>query len=426
MQFRSALLLLILILSLSLSFAVEQNNPLFYEQEKGEPNSLTGFIYDYAIPLALVVSYTLIALGFMVSKIFSSREMEIWSRVELREAFISTLYAGLIVSLVPVFNVLVNSFAGTEDYMHLFSTVINTSFRKLMDYSLYVATITFLNGISWSPTAFFTLFGIYNTSFSIYFTPQSVYSLVMTFSMTFVPILLGGIISILGQYTLLLFLEKSLYVFLGLGLLLRAFTFTRRMGSTLIGIFLGGFIFLKFALVIEAAIYGNLVASGQFTEASNEKILDITTPNLIQPIAHLFDLLILPKYLVQFCLWLNDEVACWHYGPWAGMCYAFVWSSCWIIGQIVWVFDVILTAINLFVALFQTAAMVLELIILGPGKIGMDIADKIATQIAVSSDELVIAYFFPIFNIIFTLIGITAFVQALGGDETVVNMLTFL
>lgn len=73
MQFRPALLLLILTLSLSLSLA--EGNTLSYEQEKGGPNTLTGFIYDYAIPLALIVSYTIIAFGYMVSKIFSSREM---------------------------------------------------------------------------------------------------------------------------------------------------------------------------------------------------------------------------------------------------------------------------------------------------------------------------------------------------------------
>ncbi|MEM3364478.1 MAG: hypothetical protein QXS93_03145 [Candidatus Micrarchaeia archaeon] len=417
-----------LFLVVFIAFADSSSN-YNYNQTSGE---LSGFLYNYGIALALIISYLIVALGFMAARIFSSREMEVWSRAELREAFMSTLYVGLVVSLIPVFNALVDSFlvapAGSKDaytYNELFSYVIDSAFSKVVQLSLFMAQVGLMGAIGWIPTAFQSVFGIVNWSSSLYYTPHSVYSLVYLFAGMFSPILIMGIFSIAAQYTILVFIEKSLYVFLGLAIFLRAFVFTRRMGSTMFGIFLGGFLFLKLALVLEAGVYSSLAASGQMAEPESKSIIDMDMGNLASPIGKFFGMLLIPKYLLDFCQWFDNPCEKLS-APWNYVCYAYAWSYCWIIGLIVWSFDLIATMVNMAAQLILTAKSILEAALLGPGYIGLEIADKISTQIAVSSDVLVLAYFLPFFNVVFTLAGITALVQALGGDESVVNMLTFI
>ncbi len=420
-----AVLMAIFLLSIMPTFA--QSN-YQYEQASGV---MSGFLYNYGIAIALMVSYALIGLGFMASKIFSSRETEIWSRAELREAFISTLYVGLVVLLIPVFNTLVDSFlvqpASQEHYTYtqIFSSVIDTALQKVVELSLFMGQAGVMSAIGWTPTAFNTYFGAVSWTASLYYTPQSVYSLVFVFAGIFSPVLIMGIFSITSQFLILIFLEKSLYVFLGLAIFLRAFVFTRRMGSTMFAIFLGGFLFLKLALVFEAGVYSNLAASGQMADPNKESILDPAAGNLVSPIGKLFNMLFIPKYVIDFCQWFDtpcDKAD----APWNYVCYYVAWSYCWIFALIIWVYDLIATLLNLLLETVLTAKTILAAILGGPGLIGTMIAGKISTQIAVSSDIMVLAYFLPFFNMIFTLTGIIALTQALGGDESVVNMLTFI
>ncbi|MCX8200345.1 MAG: hypothetical protein N3G76_02655 [Candidatus Micrarchaeota archaeon] len=419
-----------LLLAVSLSFA-QDGTYYTYDQSQGE---LSDFLYNYGIAIALVVSYIVVALGFMAANIFSSREIEAWSKVELREAFLSTLFVCLAVSLIPVFNTLVDSFfaapqgSGSQKmytYTDVFSNVIDSAFSKVIQLSLFMAQAGIMSGISWVPTAFNSALALVNWSTSLYITPQSVYSIVYLFGGIFSPVLIMGIFSIAAQYAFIVFLEKSLYVFLGLAIFLRAFVFTRRMGSTLFGIFLGGFIFLKLALVIEASVYSNLAASGQMANPESASVLE-GMGNIISPIGKFFNMFIIPKYILDFCQWFDtpcDKAP----PPWNYSCYVLAWTYCGFIGLfIVWPFDLIATAVHLLLEALLTVKMILEVILLGPGHIGLEMADKISTQIAVSSDVLVLAYFLPFFNVLFALAGITALVQALGGDESVVNMLTFI
>jgi len=408
---RATLLLLILFSAVSASTAV----PL---EGQGE-GTLSRFLYDYAIAIALIVSYSVVALGHMAARIFTSRELEVWSNIELREAFMSTAYAGLIVAFFPAFDALINSFSGGS-YQAIFVQVISTSVDKIVGTSAYVAMAALLNAVSWTPSAYFTMFGAFNNSYSFYYAPQSVYSLAMVFAGNFVPILISAILSISAQFLVLSFLEKTIYIFIGLALFLRAFVFTRRMGSTLMGVFLGAFLFLKLALVFEAAVFENLKASGQMASSS----IEMGGANLIGPIVNFFELLLLPLYLVDFCLWFDDP--CLKAGPWMGTCYGIAWTICWVIGLIVWVIDLIVTLINLFVAVFEAAYVILKTVMIGPGLIAKQIAVEISIQIASASDTLVFGFFMPIFNVIFVIAGIKALVEAFGGDEAVVNMLTFI
>lgn len=382
---------------------------------------LLGFFFDYGIAVALIISYVIVALGFMVASIFSSREMEMWSRAELREVFMSTVYAALIVMLFPVFDALINSFTPDSTYEEMFALVIDTSINKLVDLSKYASMASLLNAVSWSPTSYNTFFGLLNLNYSFYFSPQSAYSLAMVFTGMFMPILITAILSVAGQMLLLAFLEKTIFVFIGLSLFLRSFTFTRRMGSTLLGIFLGGFLFFKLALVFEAAIYSQVVSSGQFTNSMNIEAGQAS--NLIKGITSFFSKLNLPLYLWDFYNWLASQCPG---GIWRYLCIAVALSIFVPLGMIVWIFDILYTLVNLIITMADIMWSFLNVIALGPGAIGEQIADEIANQIAGSADIFTYAFFMPFFNIIFTLSGMKALVEAFGGDETVVNMLTFI
>ncbi len=407
-----------------------------------QDTGLESFLFDYGIAIALIISYAIVALGFMGASIFSSRELEIWSRAELREVFMSTVYAALIVAFFPVFDALVNSFTPDQTYQEVFSSVIHSSVDQLVGLSQFTSFASLLNAISWSPAAYNTFF--VSWTYSFYYAPQTAYSLVMVFASMFMPILITAIISITGQMLLLAFFEKTIHIFIGLALFLRAFTFTRRMGSTLLGIFLGGFLFFKLILVFEAAVYSQLSASGQLTgidssgSTSSEILLrdaglnnlgismDSTVSSasgLPSDIVNFFSLLNIPVYLWDFFNWLVDQCPS---GFLRYICIAVCVSIFPVLGVVVWTFDVLWTIISLVYSVLTSVSAVLSLILSGPGLVGIQIGEAIASQIAMSADMFAYAFFMPFFNIVFVLSGMKALVEAFGGDESVVNMLTFI
>ncbi|MEM0437848.1 MAG: hypothetical protein QXU54_00950, partial [Candidatus Micrarchaeia archaeon] len=257
------------------------------------------------------------------------------------------------------------------------------------------------------------------------------------FSNVFLPILFAAVVSIIGQYSLLLFLEQSLYVFVGLGLLLRAFTLTRRMGSTIIAIFLGGFIFFKLALAIETPI---ILEMNKYSPT--DKMFNIPL-GLIDPMAggklaiativgvtskYLLEGLYYPT-MSMTCFYISNAI-CAGTGPGYPLCMAITQGFCWTVLFPFLIFPLMIASI--YVGMIGTVIGMLAQIFLAfggalvPTLMAHMIADEIATQIAANSDLMAFAFFIPVFNIIFVLAGVKALVEAMGGDETVVHMLTFI
>ncbi|MEM0437849.1 MAG: hypothetical protein QXU54_00955, partial [Candidatus Micrarchaeia archaeon] len=113
------------------------------------------FIFGSAIPIALIVSYSIIALAYMASKVFMSHELGVWATVEMREALISTMYAALILALIPPMDALINSLGGTDDGMFVdkANQVINRAIDNMMAIISFSSVFSFINGLSWTPAA---------------------------------------------------------------------------------------------------------------------------------------------------------------------------------------------------------------------------------------------------------------------------------
>ncbi|MCX8205786.1 MAG: hypothetical protein N3H30_00995 [Candidatus Micrarchaeota archaeon] len=396
---------------------------------------LSDLIYNGAIPIALVISYSIIALAYMASKVFMSHELGAWSMVELREALVSTLYACLILALIPPMNALIESLGGTEGFTEISNRIIERAITKISVLVGQTSAFSFLQIAGWSPSAGYPLHeaGIDMIYLMLFYNPFMVLYLFNQFTNAMLPIMFSAVISIVGQFVLLRFLEQSLYILVGLGLLLRAFTFTRRMGSTVIAIFLGGFIFLKLALSIEAAIFANMPVTDKDVLLPDKMIDPFGMPGLMISTLGIYFLEDYYALLLTFCTALTF-ISCSAAGPWFLVCWSSVYPFCQfviypivhLITYMVTVAAIVLNLIGAIVTLLT--AMGIGIAALGGGPIiAADmVSDLITEQIAVNSDIMALAFFMPLFNIVFVLAGVKALVEAMGGDEAVVHMLTFI
>lgn len=390
-------------------------------------NELLKILYDYAIPFALLISYSIVALAFMVSKIFSSREAETWAKLELREVLISTMYAAIILSFLPVFNLIVDDFSlRTNGYN------VNSIFIQLMDHSFgpikstmdYMFMFSSLNWIGWNPSAvvgipFMPTMPVVHLNYAHFYDSKAFINLFSLFAHTFIPILFSAMVSIMGQIVVLNFFEKALFVFIGLGIAMRSFTFTRKMGGTLLAIVLGLFFLLKLMLVIEASIYTNMGLNTEIKlegDASFEffEFISQAISLLMEGLLQLFEVINFPLYFYQY---ISDCIAS------MGKIMA---VFCIIIAPIMWLIDLIIAIIKIVVGIIFWAFSVISIMLMGVVTITDNIDFVIINSIALYSDVIVFAFFMPVLNFIIIIAGIKSLTETFGGDAAVVNMLTFI
>jgi hypothetical protein len=382
-------------------------------------NPLLKILYDYAIPFALLISYTLVALGFMVSKIFNSREAEGWAKLELREVLISTMYGALIISFFPVFNSLTDSFSSNtvdKTTEEVFEEVLTTSFvpfRKTLQYSFTFSMIQFL---AWAPSATTYIKPWPYIQTSPFYEHRTYLNFFNMFTNTFLPILFAAMISIMGQLIFLNFFEQTIFIFIGLGLFLRSFTLTRKIGGTLLAIVLGIFFLLKLLMVIESTLF----ITGDFTFPEDEssgfdKIAEMSTI-LLDGVMKLFNTALFPTYFFSFVddctIELGDS--------------PFNRILCMLLAPLVWVFDLIIAFILIVSGVVGFVVSYLTSLFSGIIYFSDLIDTKITSLIAIYADVITFAFFMPILNIVIVIAGIKSLAETFGGDPGIVNMLTFL
>lgn len=384
-------------------------------------------IFDYAIPIALLISYTIVALGFMVSKVFNSREVENWSKIELREVLISTLYAAIILSFFPFFNAVLDEFSLKTNKItveEMFIQLIDTTFQPLKSTIDYLFMFSTLNWIGWNPSANAGIPPIpssppiVDTPYSHFYNNVSVINVFNLFAQNLFPILFSAITSIIGQIVILHFFEKVLFVFIGLGLVLRSFTFTRKMGGSLLAIVLGLFFLFKLLLVIESNIYISMGLNNEIEliNSSSLNFFNLLSENisyLMEGMLKFFEVINLPMYFYQFISDCIKELKAFGF-----LCFIFVF--------IMWIIDLFIAVIKISIGLIALSFGIISIMLMGVVTISDTMDLIIVSSIALYSDVLVFGFFMPLLNIIIIMAGIKSLAETFGGDVSVINMLTFI
>lgn len=397
---------------------------------------LIEIIFDYAIPIALLISYSIVALAFMASKVFNSRDAESWAKIELREVLISTMYAALIISFFPVFTALTNDFVqSTTTYANserMFIELLDTSFKPVKSTMDYLFMFASLNWVGWNPTAVAGIlpqnfYGpvlinpVVNLNYSHFYDGKGFINLFSLFAHTFIPILFSAMVSIMGQIVILNFFEKILFVFIGFALAMRSFTFTRKMGGTLLAIILGTFFLFKLLLIIEASVYLNLGLDGdiKLTGGSDFQFFEFISSAislLMEGVLQLFEVINFPVYLYQFVADCVDSMG--------GNPFAYI--ICIVIAPFMWIIDLIISIIKIVVGVIFWAVTIVSLSVMGVTTLTDVVNHIIINSIALYSDVITFAFFMPILNFIIIIAGVKSLAETFGGDPTVVNMLSFI
>jgi len=396
-------------------------------------STLSDLLYDLAIPFALLISYLIVALAFMASKVFSSREAETWAKIELREVLISTVYALLILSFFPFFNVLIDEFSKTYNgvpHEKMFEQLLDTSFKPIQSTIQYLFTFSTLNWIGWTPSAVGGILpyappipplsspSAVHISSSYIYDGKSFLNFFSLFAHTFIPIVFSAMVSIMGQIVILNFFEKTLFIFVGLALALRSFTFTRKMGGTLLAVILGVFFLFKLLLVIESSVYLNMGLDQSLTLEGGAALDFLDTisegvPLLMDGLLGLLDVSNFPMYFYSFVKDCMD-------GNYLLM------VLCILIAPIIWLIDLIIAIGKLIAGILTWAFALLAVTLMGVVTLTDAVNSVIVGSIALYSDVMVFALFMPVLNFIIIIAGVKCLAETFGGDVSVVNMLTFI
>ncbi|MGC8924157.1 MAG: hypothetical protein ACP5KJ_03120 [Candidatus Micrarchaeia archaeon] len=398
------------------------------------------------VPLALMLSYIVVGLAYMVSKIFSSPQIEQWSKVELNEAFITTLYAASILAIVGVFDVAMSEFeslgiiVSPTNITDVVQTMVGIGMDLVVKIAGMYSYLSIVSWLSYSPgISMDTFLGLGKTSFSYMSSPLSFFGYVLEPYGILQTVAIGGVASVIGQYVVYI-LIKDLFLgyLLPFSLVLRAFPITRKLGSTLLAIVVGAYFFYPLSMGIMMASTCNLKYNDPTTFADFfAKGAGALGFALMEFFKKLLDMLAFPVYIYRLIEFLANKLVdemC--NGSCSGLNALCCGTAYYIAVSIVFSIWPYVLYLDLYYTVYKLIFAIVSFIAAFVATIGTLIADptyfadmvsnSVLDHIAGFSVLYAYAFFAPIFSFMFTLLGIRTMLTLFGGDEVIVNMLSFL
>ncbi|VVC03837.1 Uncharacterised protein [Candidatus Burarchaeum australiense] len=381
--------------------------------------------------IALFISALIVSLAYMLSKGFHLPALEAWSKVEYRELVVTTvLIAGLALGMglvdigvnqlaqgplnlqfgtvsgtpapiasctpapTPTFSAMYDFaqcyLAGSADYMLLV-------YNKLLDADRYVAKMT-----SFYYNIAIPLF-LVSASFSG--APYAGLNVLSSLIAAGLDALAAAIFIQSAQSVLLQFFwDNSFRWILPLGIVLRTFTFSRKLGATLIAIAIGTYVVYPMTLVFAAGVY------------SQPSIMRDITINLPHEPPDLQDTMICNQFVQEFT-WLGSIT--WWFIWYTPKCVGFAH------GYWVCMLQEYPKALSLYskvnsVFLVKYASTLKEYAAVNVNDIYYGLVDRTdpnkGALAAVSHDAMITAAL-AVFSIIITLSATRSLSQQLGGDS---------
>ncbi|MCX6776154.1 MAG: hypothetical protein NT130_04890 [Candidatus Micrarchaeota archaeon] len=205
------------------------------------------------ITLAVVsLMFGLGSLAYMIGTGFHLPKLQGWAKDELYQALASLFLLVLLTVFVLTIDATMTNIYGQDPFTIAGGYINNIT----MALSLFFASVVAFD-------AFFQLFKtlafkamITQTGFDInWFIGLAPITSMLSLSMEAI---LGGMALMLGMSAFILFIKYQLSILLPIGMVLRAFPFSRSAGGALIAIFLGFYVFFPFLWVFDSYIYADI------------------------------------------------------------------------------------------------------------------------------------------------------------------------
>ena len=238
-------ILLILLLVIGGVFAIDYTTPIF------SSNIIPLFI-------AVLITTAIIGIAYILSKVFDSYYLGAWVKVEIGELFMSVILVLIILGLLGVIHTVIPILTFDPAGLITAQDVIDNQIDSTKD---MIYTIS-KNSYHLSKYSTFSYRSSSSGWFSSDFTAQAQNPGLAPLGMVLNKLLnhLSQLIIILKtEWFLLAYLEKiTMFILLPLGILLRTFPTTRKMGTMLLALSIGFVIVFPISILIGNSIYESL------------------------------------------------------------------------------------------------------------------------------------------------------------------------
>jgi len=207
------------------------------------------------VGLSISIAISIVGLAYMVGEFLNSPQLKAWVKSELYEVGISILIVALCVAGIALMDTLMSSLTGGHDAFAKADMFFGTLQARLTQIYLNLMKYEVIMGV-------FSTFGVsvpfpepYLISIIVGYTPLASLSLLVEAHTMLVDFIGVAFSLVLGQQMLLDFIkENMLKVFLPMGVLFRAFPFTRRMGSSIIAIAVVAYMVYPLTVMLDQEI----------------------------------------------------------------------------------------------------------------------------------------------------------------------------
>jgi len=210
--------------------------------------------------VALAISYLTVSIAYMLSRAFHLPRMEAWARMEYRELIVSVILIAGVAFGITLVNAANAQFSGGADIFQSSYEYLDRSaeemmgvYEKLLIADRYVAKMaSFYYNIA---VPLFLATATFSQS------PRGGISVLSMMIAVGLDTLSAGVFLQMSQKVLLQFFEENSFRWLlPLGIVLRTFGFTRKLGATLMAIAIGTYAVYPLSLLFAEKVYSQLSA----------------------------------------------------------------------------------------------------------------------------------------------------------------------
>ncbi|MBI4399217.1 hypothetical protein HY570_00570, partial [Candidatus Micrarchaeota archaeon] len=258
--------------------------------------------------VAIVISFLLVGIAYMIAELVKMPELNAWAKNELYESIISTFFLGSVLAVMILLNVFIAAVSlSTEDasgplgvpvvegghkilpphfevaeaYLKEVDTRILDTYISLIIADQYIDALGTLT-VS-APVDPFAV----GLRVNVGLTPAAGLAMISNTLITVSDTLAIMDVVLIAQSTLLKFIEETMFsIFLPLGIVLRAFPITRRLGSTLIALAITLYVVYPLTLGINHAVIKAVPTYDNLERLDTQKFNQIVTDhysNITQP-----------------------------------------------------------------------------------------------------------------------------------------------
>ena len=329
------------------------------EPAVGGDSGIWANIYLWA-GLAVIMSASFLGLAYMASQLFRVQVLEAWVRIELGELVKSMVIAIFCITLIASVNGAAAFLSGEPDMVGSV-TVISAAQQFMatlygdahMLYSkLAIVYFNVAKVASYSYTAGTSLGGYATISYSS--SPASGLSPLVSEVGQALDAVANYMLLAAAQAAFLKFFGAAALVMLPVGIFLRSFSFTRKLGATLLAATIASAVIYPTSVLLSQQVYGTfsnemkgLDASGGGTPFENVRVKDTENPPASSVVCNTF-----MQYFVQSPIpFLGGEIGWWVVVG-TPICIALAIISGDFIGCMTWMYQLISFIFMLVKAIF--------------------------------------------------------------------------